>query len=176
MKNCLLRARLKHERNWLENYYDGEKFPMKKMYGMSVFERDVKTSRNNVYRLRILVGENYPERLPDLVVCSSPEPMPKSAEWQGRHTTHTWPQKYGLLQICFYRQVCWTRENKLFQVFEKGEEWLEAYEEHLETGKPIVEILIPMEATDKEIEEEKRQEAMYELVMTKYDKMLGIRK
>ena len=34
---------------------------------MPVFERDVKTSRNNVYRLRILVGENYPERLPDLV-------------------------------------------------------------------------------------------------------------
>ena len=78
------------------------------MYGMAVFERDIKTSRNNVYRLRILVEENYPDQLPDLVVCSSPKPMPKSKEWQGTHTTHTWPQEYGLLQICFYRQVCWT--------------------------------------------------------------------
>ena len=176
MKNCLLRARLKHERNWLEKYYNEKKFPKKTMYGMPVFEQNVKTSRNNVYRLRILVGENYPERLPDLVVCLSPEPMPKSAEWQGTHTTHTWPQKYGLLQICFYRQVCWTRKNMLFQVFEKGEQWLEAYEEHLETGKSIAEILIPMEATDKEIEEEKRQAAVYERFMAKYDEMLRIRK
>ena len=64
----------------------------------------------------------------------------------------------------------------LFQVFEKGEQWLEAYEEHLETGKPIAEILIPMEATDKEIEEEKRQAAVYERFMAKYDEMLRIRK
>ena len=177
MKNCLLQARLKLEKNWLEEYYNEEKFPMNEMYGMTVFERDVKTSRNNVYRLRILVGESYPDKLPDLVVCLSPEPMPKSAEWQGTHTTHTWPQKYGLLQICFYRQECWTRKNRLLRVFEKGEQWLEAYEEHLETGKPIDEILIPMEATDKEIEEKKRQEARNERAMAKYDEVqLGIRK
>ena len=177
MKNCLLRTRLKHERRWLENYYNGEKFPMKKLYGLAVFERDVNTSRDNVYRLRILVGEYYPDELPELVVCSSPKPMPKSEEWQGTHTTHTYPQKYGLLQICFYRQVCWTRKNKLYQIFEKGVEWLEAYEEHLETGTPMMKMLTQMEANGEEIEEEKRQETVYERNMAKYDEdLLRMRK
>ena len=150
---------------------------MKKLYGMAVFERDVKTSRDNVYRLRILVGEYYPDELPELVVCSSPKLMPKSEEWQGTHTTHTYPQKYGLLQICFYGQVCWTRENKLYQIFEKGAEWLEAYEEHLETGRPMMEMLSQMEANGEEIEEEKRQETVYERNMAKYDEdLLRMRK
>ncbi len=174
--NRFLRARLKHERIWLEKYYYGERFPMKRMYGMAVFERDIKTSRNNVYRLRILVGENYPDQLPDLVVCSSPKPMPKSKEWQGTHTTHTWPQKYGLLQICFYRQVCWTRENKLCQIFEKGKQWLEAYEEHLATGKLISEILPAMEPTEEELEEEERLQAEYERCMKKIDEEILGRK
>ena len=124
--NKFLRARLKYERNWLEMYYNGGKIPVvlenvSVFEQMAVFERDIKTSRNiNVYKLRILVGGNYPNQLPDLVVCASPKPMPKSSEWQGTHATHTWPQKHGLLQICFYRQVCWTRENKLYQVWRKA--------------------------------------------------------
>jgi hypothetical protein len=175
--NKFLRARLKYERNWLEMYYNGEKFQwywrMCVFEQMAVFERDIKTSRNNVYKLRILVGGNYPNQLPDLVVCASPKPMPKSSEWQGIHATHTWPQKHGLLQICFYRQVCWTRENKLYQVFEKGEQWLEAYEEHLATGKPMNELLPPMEPTEEELQEEERLEAEYERRQEKYERRMA---
>ena len=167
-----LRARLKYERRWLEKYYNGEKFPWHWRNGMAAFERDITTSKKNVYRLRILVGENYPDQLPELVVCSSPKPMPKSKEWQGTHATHTWPQKYGLLQICFYRQVCWATENKLYQVFKKGKQWLEAYDEFLTTGKPIMESLPTMEPTEEELKEEKRREAEYERYMEKYDRKL----
>jgi hypothetical protein len=175
--NKFLRARLKHERNWLEKYYNGEKFPWYWRYGMALFERNIKTSRNSVYRLRILVGENYPKQLPDLVVCASPKPMPKSSEWQGTHTTHTWPQKHGLLQICFYRQVCWETQNiKLCQVFQKGEKWLEAYEEHLATGKPMDELLPPMEPTEEEFQEEERRRAEYERRMAEFDQKILSRK
>ena len=168
-----LRTRLIYEQKWLEKYYNGEKFPWRRIDGMVAFERDITTSKKNVYRLRILVGENYPDQLPELVVCSSPKPMPKSKEWQGTHTTHTWPQKYGLLQICFYRQVCWTKsENKLYQVFIKGEQWLEAYDEFLTTGKPIMESLPTMEPTKEELEEEERREAEYERRMKEYDREL----
>jgi hypothetical protein len=125
-----------------------------------------------------LVGKNYPEQLPDLVVCASPKPMPKSSEWQGTHTTHTWPQKYGLLQICFYHPLCWTRKNMLYQVFEKGEQWLEAYEEHLATGKPMNELLSAMEPTEEELQEEERHQAKYERRMAKInqkDRRLGLK-
>jgi hypothetical protein len=145
---------------------------------MAVFERNIKTGWNNDYRLRILVGKNYPEQLPDLVVCASPKPMPKSSEWQGTHTTHTWPQKYGLLQICFYHPLCWTRKNMLYQVFEKGEQWLEAYEEHLATGKPMNELLSAMEPTEEELQEEERHQAKYERRMAKInqkDRRLGLK-
>ena len=147
---------------------------------MPVFERDVKTSRNNVYRLRILVEKIIPSDC-QIWLCVRRQNRCQNLRNGKEHIQLTRGLKNTdfykiLVQICFYRQVCWTRENKLFQEFEKGEEWLEAYEEHLETGKPIVEILIPPKATDKEIEEGKRQEAMYELVMAKYDEMLGIRK
>ena len=145
---------------------------------MAVFERNIKTGWNNDYRLRILVGKNYPKQLPDLVVCASPKPMPKSSEWQGTHTTHTWPQKYGLLQICFYHPLCWTRKNMLYQVFEKGEQWLEAYEEHLATGKPMNELLSAMEPTEEELQEEERHQAKYERRMAKInqkDRRLGLK-
>ena len=147
--NTFLRLRLKHERNWLEQYYNRENFPRRWMQGMPVFERKITTSRNGVYRLRIVVGQHYPDQLPELFVCDSPKPMPKSPEWEGTHTTHTWPRKYGMLQICFYHPLCWTRDNKLYQVFEKGKQWLEAYEEHLDTGKAMNEILKPMELTKR---------------------------
>ena len=165
--NKFLRPRLKLERNLLEKYYNGEKFRWHWTYGMAVFERNIKTSRNNVYRLRILIGENYPEQLPDLVVCASPKPMPKSSEWQGTHTTHTWPQKHGLLQICFYHPLCWTRENMLYQVFQKGKEWLDAYEKHLSTGKPMNELLSAMEPTEEELQKDECRRAEYERRMAK---------
>lgn len=162
MTDSKLRLRLKYERKILEKYYYGEKFPIKKMYGAAVFERDFEISRGKVYRLRVVVGENYPHQLPELFVCRSPKPMPISKEWQGTHITHTWPQKYGLLQICFYHPLCWNKKNQLHQVFEKGEEWLKAYENHLLTGKSMKEILPPMKPTEEELKEGERCNARYE--------------
>ena len=127
------------------------------MYRKATFEREIKTSRNTVYTLRMLVGDDYPDEMPGLVVCKSPKPMPKSREWKGTHTTHTWSPEYELLQICFYRPRCWTRKNKLFQVFNKGEEWLEAYEEYLATGKPINESLSDMEPSEEELADKERR-------------------
>ena len=150
--NKLLRTRVKYEKYFLEKYFSGETFPILRMKnGDAIFERDVKTSNGNIYRLRSYVGENYPDILPKLVVCCSPKPMPK---WQGSHETHTYQPKDGLLQICFFRPKRWTRENRLYEVFNKGEEWLEAYEQHLVTGVKMCELLPEMEPSEEEIAEE----------------------
>lgn len=149
--NEALHTRVKYEKRFLERYFSGETFPIRMKYGDPIFERDVKTSNGNIYRLRIYVGENYPHQMPELVVCGSPKPMPK---WQGGHETHTYQPKDGLLQICFFRPKRWTRENRLYEVFNKGEEWLEAYEQHLVTGVKMCELLPEMEPCEEEIAEE----------------------
>ena len=146
--------RLRLEKIWLEKYYYGEIFPLNVWkYERRIFERKVITSKNTEYGLRIVIGDNYPEEMPHLLVFSSPEPMPKTQKWQGSHLTHTWPQMYGLFQICFYHPTCWAHDYQnvtLYNIFEKGEEWLEAYEEYLETGKYICDILPEMELTEDE--------------------------
>ena len=144
----LQRKRLKDEKDFLEKYFSGEKFPKRMKNGDPIFERDVKFSNGNIYRLRIYVGENYPHQLPDLVVCGSPKPMPK---WAVSHETHTYQLKDELLRICFFHPIRWTRENRLYEVFNKGEEWLEAYEKHLVTGEKMCELLEEMEPFSAEV-------------------------
>ena len=66
----------------------------------------------------------------------------------------------------------------VYQVFEKGEQWLEAYEEHLATGKPMNELLSAMEPTEEELQEEERHQAKYERRMAKInqkDRRLGLK-
>ena len=153
--NKLQRERLKYEKGFLEKYFSGEKFPKRMKNGDATFERDVKTSNGNIYRLRIYVGENYPRQLPELVVCGSPKPMPK---WGVSHETHTYEPKDGLLRICFFHPFRWTSENRLYEVFNKGEEWLEAYEQHLVTGEKMCEILPEMEPFSAEVIEAFKQD------------------
>lgn len=161
-ENRFLRSRLKYEKNFLERYFNGETFHIRRKNGQPTFEREVRTSKGNVYRLRIYIGPNYPFEMPELVVCDSPKPMPI---WEGGHSTHTWQPKDGLLKICFFRPSCWTRKNKLYEVFNKGEEWLEAYEKHLVTGRPIEDYVDEMEPSEEEAAEQRRLVEQFEQLM-----------
>ena len=78
--------------------------------------------------------------------------------------------------VSIVKYVGQARENKLYQIFEKGQQWLEAYEEHLATGKLISEILAPMEPTEEELQEEERLQAEYERCMKKIDEEILGRK
>ena len=111
-----LNERLKDEQDVLEKYFNSPgKYPImyKREDNEWYFEHEVKINEERKYKLRVYVNGSYPDVLPDLVVCESPEPMP---EWGGSHETHTWGSKHGFLQICHWHRAAWKRENMIFQV------------------------------------------------------------
>ena len=116
-KTVKLQDRLKEDQRLLEGYFSPNKYPILTCDEKSCFEHTAKVKNGRLYKLRVYLSDDFPKRLPDLVVCESPEPMP--SEWTGpRHETHTWGwQNYGLLQICHWHRAAWKEENRIFQVF-----------------------------------------------------------
>ena len=115
-----LNSRLKEEKDILEQYFWPVKFPLLHKNDTPCFEHEVELKENRHYKLRVYVNSKYPDQLPDLVVCESPEPMPvNSPKWGclgGRHETHTWPPLHGFLHICHWHWAAWTRKNMIYQV------------------------------------------------------------
>ena len=98
-------------------------------------ELRVTTNRDNVYRLRVHVLEDFPNSVPVLLVCDSPQPMPG---WDESHEHHTYDRQQGLINICHNYYAHWSPEkNRIVDVFKKGRQWLEAYESSLETGRSM---------------------------------------
>ena len=109
-----LNKRLEKEQDMLERYFNRPgQYPILNKNNEPCFEHEVRLNGDRNYKLRVYVNSKYPHWLPDLVVCESPEPMPK---WGVSHVTHTWPPKYGFLHICHWHLVAWTRENMIYQV------------------------------------------------------------
>ena len=93
------------------------------------------TNSNQEYCLRLYVPPDFPNSLPTMVVRRSPAPMPY---WGSSGATHTLGRtSEGYLRICHYRENRWNAEHTFYEVFVKGRVWLEAYEGHLATGKPM---------------------------------------
>jgi len=96
------------------------------------------TNNEKQYTLQIYLAKDFPNSCPDLVVSSSSHPLRKS---NGRNLDYS-DHSYGttednLTKICHFRPNLWTDDNTLYQVFMKGRLWLEAYELHHQTGKPM---------------------------------------
>ena len=62
--------------------------------------------------------------------------------WHGMHTLANGPN--GEVQICHWRDDRWHSAITLNRVMIKVVIWLEAYEQHLSTGKPIAEFVRTM--------------------------------
>ena len=147
-------SHLEEDKDKLEECFYPEKFPILGESEEPYFEREVKFKNGYVYKLRVCITKGYPDVLPDLVVSQSPEaqPMPSSPLWSGSHITHTWPRRQdGLLKICYFHPDCWTRDNKIYQVFKKGKKWLKVYVlKHLVRRKPMNFYLKDMIPTEEE--------------------------
>ena len=111
-----LEERLKEEQDILERYFWPEKYPILHKDGMPCFEHKVKIKEDRIYNLRVYVSSEYPRKLPRLVVCESPEPMPDGPDWNGSHHTHTYQRICGFLHICHWHWAAWKEENMIFQV------------------------------------------------------------
>ena len=101
--------------------------------GDTKVEVTLKTNNGNKYTLRIYIG-NFPNAIPDMVVVSSPKPMPV---WGVSIANHTLSVRDGYLRICHYQDSQWTDRSSLYEVVRKGRVWLEAYEGHIRTGQPM---------------------------------------
>jgi hypothetical protein len=61
------------------------------------------------------------------------------------HDMHTLaPSSSGQVQICHWRDDRWHSGILLHKVFLKGLLWIEAYEQHLATGRPLAEFVSTM--------------------------------
>ena len=128
------RQRLAAEKSVLEHYFSGCVKWIDPASDTKV-EVTLKTNNDNRYTLRIYIGD-FPSSIPDMVVVSSPKPMPGA--WKsGSADNHTLSQRDGYLRICHYHSSQWNDRSSLYEVVMKGRVWLEAYEGHLRTGQPM---------------------------------------
>ncbi len=134
------RRRLAAEKRLLECYFRG---CMKWIDPAGDTKVDVAltTNNDNKYTLRLYIGQDFPNSVPQMLVVSSPKPMP---DWGGSGITHTSRKRDGFLKICHCHYSKWTDRISLFEVVMKGRIWLEAYEAHLSTGKPMNYFLLEM--------------------------------
>jgi hypothetical protein len=64
------------------------------------------------------------------------------------HQMHTLePSSNGMVQICHWRDSRWHSSILLQKVFLKALIWIEAYEQHIATGRPLAEFVRTMAET-----------------------------
>ena len=142
------RERLAAEKSVLEHYFPGC-VKWIDPTGDTKVEVALKTNNDNEYTLRVYIGD-FPNSIPDMVVVSSPKPMPN---WGGSNENHTLGRRDGHLEICHYHYSQWTDRSSLYEVVMKGRVWLEAYEGHIRTGRPMSYFLREMGGNGSEINE-----------------------
>ena len=94
------------------------------------------TNGGNVYTLRIDL-KNYPENKPEAYVTKMLRTKTGALMDGPSATMHTLSSHYGFTQICHYGPAAWNFKVSLYKVFIKCRLWLEMYELHLKTGKPM---------------------------------------
>ena len=109
------------------------------------------TNSGRKYTLYLVIPNNFPYERPSLYITA---PLPLLT-YYGRslsdlgysHDMHTLPSSNGCIQICHWRDARWHSSILLHKVFLKGMIWLEAYEQHLATGRPLAEFVSTMAGT-----------------------------
>ena len=103
-------------------------------------------SSGHQYRLYIPIPSSYPSQRPPLYV-TKPDPLrmfdgnPVSSVGIS-HEMHTLaPHEKGWPQICHWRNSRWHSGIVLQKVFFKALYWIEAYEQHMATGKPLAQFV-----------------------------------
>ena len=131
--------RLQHERAILERYFPN-KYKFENLNSSNEFlDVGVKTQSGKVYRLNIRLRPDYPNSLPEVYIVF-PLPLRKhdGSILNGvSHEFHTLGNDGDKIKICHYIPEKWNPNHSLYRIILKGRIWLEAYEGHLETGKPI---------------------------------------
>lgn len=131
--------RLKIETTILEKFFPN-KFKFENLNQSNEYlDVGVKVQSGKVYRLKIVLAKDYPNAMP-AVYITYPLPLYKkdgSRIAGASHDMHTLTNDNDNIQICHYRSEKWHLNVTLYKVILKARVWLEAYEGHLRTGKPV---------------------------------------
>lgn len=107
------------------------------------------SSSGRQYHFRLSIPSNFPDGRPELYI-TDPHPL-RTADGSlvsalgVSHAMHTLtPSSSGWIQICHWRADRWHPGILLYKVFLKGLLWLEAYEQHLATGRPLSDFVATM--------------------------------
>jgi len=104
------------------------------------------------YALHISIPSGFPYERPPMYIT---DPLPllmrdgnKLSALGVSHYMHTLaPSPNGMVQICHWRDNRWHSGILLYKVFLKGLLWIEAYEQHVATGRNLSEFVGTMAET-----------------------------
>ena len=133
------RTRLVMEKSILDRHFPALAWQHPADPQRTALEGEVHTNAGNIYRLRICVPAAFPATCPDMFV-TYPVPLCDAAGLPMTGVSvamHTLAAVEDRTKICHYRPDRWVPANTLYLVAMKGRIWLEAYEAHLRTGKPL---------------------------------------
>lgn len=107
------------------------------------------SSQGNRYRIVVTLPAGYPDECPSCYIAD-PAPLKgrvKPMEQYGNsHDMHTWQTDVpGWTKICTYKPACWTASHSIEKVLQKAMLWLEAFEAHQVTGRPLADFLMTMD-------------------------------
>ena len=95
-----------------------------------------KTNQGNLYTLHMDL-KYFPMQQPKVFVTKMLKSKLGTDLNSASASMHTLPSENGWTRICHYGYNSWTPNVSLYKVYIKCRLWLEMYETHLRTGKPI---------------------------------------
>lgn len=140
------RYRLAVEKRILDEHMPDFRFyrPTEETY----IEGEWKSSKGNRYRIVVMLPEAYPDECPSCYIADPSPLMGREkalVDYGNSHEMHLWQTDVpGWTRVCTYRPACWTASHSIEKVIQKAMLWLEAYEAHKDTGRPIADFLMDM--------------------------------
>ena len=136
--------RLAAERGVLKQRFPG--FEFVDPTGDTTVEGHHKSSLSTTYFIVVKLPSGYPDECPSTYIAW-PSPLrgreKPLEEYGSTHDMHVWETDVpGWTKICTYNPTRWRSSETLDKVLHKAILWIEAYEAHVETGRPIAHYLM----------------------------------
>ena len=129
--------RLNLEKSVLQRYLPSNTYVFKDISTSSPYVlMAAKTNRGHVQTLRIDL-DGFPTSLPHAFVTKMLKTKDGDEMDGASASMHTLPSEHGYTRICHYGNESWGPNVSIYKVYIKCRLWLEMYELHLQTGKPM---------------------------------------
>lgn len=133
--------RLQFERTVLSRYFPAFNWENPRSPGLASISGTIHANSGRRYDLHLKIPIDIPNSVPGLFV-RSPHPLydhwgKSLVEYGVSRSMHLLGPEHGYIKICHYHPSHWRPELTFYKVLVKGRIWIEAYEGHRTTGKPI---------------------------------------